>query len=301
MWGEDEYYPWYEYPDEPVVADPTPVEQPWVPETDGGIKVNNWDGTYTDQNGQLYDDNGNYIGDEDANGNRFNPDGTPMTDTPADAITPVDDPRTNNGDGTYTDAYGQLYDAAGNYLGDVDANGNRFNPDGTSMDAPDGMVDNGDGTFTDRDGQVFDAEGHYLGSIDANGNRFNPDDTPYNQPAKSSGGFLDGLGTALKNLFGGSGGSSGGGSSGSGGSSSGQTAAKAQQNLAKAQAAGASAQQIAALQRALQLAQTNAAGGSGLTTQNTILIASAAVLGVYLLTQSRRENPVKRRKFYGRR
>ncbi len=264
--GEDESWTWWGDGDT-IVDNGTGMSAGDGNEVTATTAGNDWSGYYDNGDGSYTDTNDGAIYDG-ATGAQVGQD---------------------NFDGTWTDTNTrEIFDAQGNYLGYFDDQGNRYNADDTSYQtALDGMVDNGDGTFTDRDGQIFDAQGNYLGSIDANGNRFNPDDTPYRPTSSStSGGVLNSLGNALKGLLGGGG--TGGGSGG--GSGGGQSAAQAAQKLAQAQAAGASAQQIAALQRALQLAQS----ASGLTTQNTILIASAAVLGVYLLTQSRRQNPVKR-------
>lgn len=167
----------------------------------------------------------------------------------------------DNGDGSYTDpTTWEIYDyTTGELLG----------------------WENGDGSWTNLDGQTLDAEGNPI---------VLPIDTlPIDDV--SGNGFLDGLSSFFKSIFGGNGGAPGGGGNFGGGS---QAQAKqqeqaAQNRLNQAQQQGASPATISALQRQLSLAQQALAATRSGDASQLFMIAGIVGLGVYALTRNRRD------------
>jgi hypothetical protein len=222
---------------------------------------------------------------------------------------------TDNGDGSFTDSNGDIYDAAGIWLGFENDDGTWTDPEGNVW-----TIDNTpafDPTFEvdPETGLVFD---HLSGSwyaIDGAGNPIlvseNPDGPSFEELAAARGivdgsqfaeppGILQTIGNFFGKLFGGSGGQGGGnfgGGGGGGGSmSSGQKqqaetrANQAAQQLAQARAQGATAATIQNLERQLALAQAVAAKGAGLDWGKTILVAVTVGAVTYAIA-SRRPPP----------
>ncbi len=97
----------------------------------------------------MYDDYGNYIGEDFASG------------------TGVSDPGwTDNGDGSVTDPSGNIYDWNGNYLGTDNGDGSWTSGDGQIYDNQNNFIglDNGDGTWTDVYGTTYGADGQPITS-----------------------------------------------------------------------------------------------------------------------------------------
>jgi hypothetical protein len=69
---------------------------------------------------------------------------------------------TDNGDGTYTDGFGDIVDEYGNLINEY------TQTDVPAPTAVDGLTDNGDGTYTDADGYTVDSNGDYV--TDSSGN-----------------------------------------------------------------------------------------------------------------------------------
>ncbi len=257
----------------------------------------------------MYDDDGNYIGWGDEGG-----------DVGTGDVEPGE--WTDNEDGSYTDADGQIFDVfTGELLGWENEDGSWFDVWGNYYDAdgnPSGepsaelsvdetfvfdpatglyydeilgawYMETGDGGFALSDLQPRDLPG---------GETSDPGTLPTD--LDTSPGFFEKVGNFFAGLFGGaaSGAPSGGGSFGgmSGGGAAQARENQAQQKLNQAQQSGANPQQIAQLQQQLALARAAANSVSGGVDTKTILFVSLAAAGVYVLTRPRTRNPSPRRR-----
>lgn len=248
--GDDETLPWWEEPP-PDDGGGVATEDPWEGWTDNG------DGSYTNPyTGEIQDESGQFVGYE-------------------------------NGDGTWTDTNGNVFNADGSdYTVTFDESFVLDPQSGLWYDKISGTWWNEDGTqetvFVPRDPPGGPVE---PGSAEDLGNGTLPGDK----------GFFDNVGDFFKKLF-----------TGDSASPAASNALQgrvndAQQKVQQAQQQGASQQQLQQLQRQLQLAQAAQKTTQLSDTTKMILIAGAVGLGVYVLTQRRQSNPAPTRKNYGRR
>lgn len=237
----------------------------------------------------MFDEYGNLIGEE-GNDNTGGDTGTDFQDGT------VDDGLggwTDNGDGSFTNAAGEIYDYEGNFVG----------------------WENEDGTWVDAFGYVYDADGNLIGDAIAfensmtyepvlglyidkiTGQIFNPDGSSYTGEiavpgSDTGGGFWDGVGKFFSKIFGGSGSGGGLGGGNFGGMSSGgaaqQRAEQSAQKLQQAQQSGASAQQLAQLQQQLTIARAAAASAASSSSSSPYLIGAAVLVGALILTRRQR-------------
>lgn len=250
----------------------------------------------------MYDDYGNYVGDDFAAG-------TGVSDW------------TDNGDGSLTDPQGNIFDLEGNWLGYenadgtwTDSNGNVFDANGNPADystntvtdvpevsVPSNWIDNQNGTVTDPGtGDIWGIDGTYLGNTaDAGlggGNvTLDPDEFGdvytvngkwignlfgLSAPGSPNATSARGPGQGTPGGAYSSGGSLGGGQGGQGGQQTAQQLAQQlKQMLGAAQNSGGSFNQQAAIANALRNVQAKSSSSSGL------LIAglAAAALGAVVL------------------
>jgi hypothetical protein len=232
---------------------------------------------------------------------------------------PVDDPPwlgnlTDNGDGSYTDERGDIYDAAGIWLGFENDDGTWTDPQGNVWNAQNEPAFDPSFEQDPTTGLYFDNLTGSWYAIDPQGNPAlvseNPDGPSFEELSAAQGivngsqfvqppGLLEGIGNFLGKLFGGGGGAQGGGNFGGGGGSmssgqkqqADQRAQQAQQQLAQAQSQGANAATIQNLQRQLALAQAAAARASGMDWSKTILVAVAAGAVTYAIATRRPPSP----------
>jgi hypothetical protein len=252
-----------------------PEEEPWVPvEELPAEEIPSW---YQDDNGTIWD-NGVPIGQD-------------------------------NGDGSWSDFTGNIYDDQDNWIGIEGPNGTWVDGLGTVYNADNEPIGDFGFAYDPESGLYFDAISRAWYAEDPQGDFHlvgeNPEGLTFEEAAAAQGimlgtdletdpGFFEKVGNFLSKIFGGSstGGQGGGGNFGGGGGSSSQQqqaaqqrAQTAQQQLAQAQQSGANAQQLAALQQKLALANAALAKVESGGTMKTILIAGGTALGVYALTQ----------------
>lgn len=126
---------------------------------------------YLDENGNLVDENGNVIGRVDENGNIVNKDGKVVGNISANKLLYDADGKVIG----YIDEKGNIVDLNGNVIGRLDDNGNLVDTSGNTI----GHLD-ADGNIVSPDGkiighvasaqQAYNSKGEIIGTVDKNGN-----------------------------------------------------------------------------------------------------------------------------------